>query len=165
MYTTDENPNPPVGFKYSDVLKNGKPVHEKYDSFSLKHPPMDLGRRAKIFSPFDALKGFNDAVASKNIIYEEKHTLTEEETNFLSDSLSKLHALTKNAKATGKSAVRISVTYFEPCTDPFNEAYMTKGQYITITGLVYKIDSEISNTLRVDDKYIDFHKILSIRII
>lgn len=47
-------------FRYRDVYKTGKPVHEKNDSFSVKHPPMEISRRAKIFSPFDALKGFSD---------------------------------------------------------------------------------------------------------
>ena len=45
-------------FRYREVYEKGKPVHEKNDSFSVKHPPMELSRRAKIFSPFDALKGF-----------------------------------------------------------------------------------------------------------
>ena len=48
----------PSSFRYKNVLEKGKPVHDKYDSFSLRHPAMDLSRRAKIFSPFDALKGF-----------------------------------------------------------------------------------------------------------
>ena len=50
----------PSSFRYKNVLEKGRPVHDKYDSFSLKHPAMDLSRRAKIFSPFDALKGFDD---------------------------------------------------------------------------------------------------------
>ena len=28
---------------------------------------MELSRRAKIFAPFDALKGFNEAIESKNV--------------------------------------------------------------------------------------------------
>jgi hypothetical protein len=28
---------------------------------------MDLSRRAKIFAPFDALKGFNEAIEEKNV--------------------------------------------------------------------------------------------------
>ena len=48
----------PSSFRYRNVLEKGKPVHDKYDSFSIRHPAMDLSRRAKIFSPFDALKGF-----------------------------------------------------------------------------------------------------------
>ena len=50
-------------FRYRDVYEKGKPVHEKNDSFSAKHPPMDVSKRAKIFSPFDALKGFSDELA------------------------------------------------------------------------------------------------------
>ena len=50
-------------FRYRNVLEKGKPVHDKNDSFSIRHPAMDLSRRAKIFNPFDALKGFNDELA------------------------------------------------------------------------------------------------------
>ena len=50
-------------FRYQKVYDKGKPVHDKYDSFSIKHPPMDLSKRAKIFSPFDALKGFNEELS------------------------------------------------------------------------------------------------------
>ena len=58
MSSTTNNTAPPSSFRYRKVLEKGKPVHDKYDSFSLRHPAMDLSRRAKIFSPFDALKGF-----------------------------------------------------------------------------------------------------------
>lgn len=60
-YKSEDSPLP-SNFKYTKVLEAGKPVHIKYDDFYLKHPPMDLGRRAKIFSPFDALKGFREAI-------------------------------------------------------------------------------------------------------
>ena len=53
----------PSSFRYRNVLEKGKPVHDKNDSFSIRHPAMDLSRRAKIFSPFDALKGFNDELS------------------------------------------------------------------------------------------------------
>ena len=53
----------PSSFRYRNVLEKGKPVHDKYDSFSIRHPAMDLSRRAKIFSPFDALKGFSDELS------------------------------------------------------------------------------------------------------
>lgn len=55
---------PPSSFRYMDVLEKGKPVHEKYDSFSIRHPAMELSRRAKIFSPFDALKGFGSELTN-----------------------------------------------------------------------------------------------------
>lgn len=63
----------PQDFKYIEVIRKGKPIHEKYDSFYLKHPPMELSRRAKIFAPFDALKGFNEAIASKDIQCKEQN--------------------------------------------------------------------------------------------
>ena len=62
----------PPGFRYAKTAARGRPRHEKYDTFYMKHPAMNIGKRAKIFSPFDALKGFNDAVASKEIKYVER---------------------------------------------------------------------------------------------
>ncbi|MCR5702579.1 MAG: hypothetical protein K6G76_10620 [Lachnospiraceae bacterium] len=59
--------NFPQDFKYIEVIKKGKNKHIKNDAFYLKHPPMDLSRRAKIFAPFDALKGFNEAIEEKNV--------------------------------------------------------------------------------------------------
>ncbi len=50
--------------RYKKVLEKGKPVHDPYDDFSIRHPRMDLTRRAKIFSPFDALKGFNEEISN-----------------------------------------------------------------------------------------------------
>ncbi len=50
-------------FRYRAAAEKGRPVHEKTDSFYAKHPPMALSRRAKIFSSFDALKGFSDELA------------------------------------------------------------------------------------------------------
>ena len=55
----------PADFRYRAVMLRGKPQHEKTDAFSIRHPPMPPGRWAKIFSPFDALKGFQEALAAK----------------------------------------------------------------------------------------------------
>ncbi len=53
----------PPNFRYRHVLEKGKPVHDRSDRFFAKHPPMELAKRAKIFSPFDALKGFGDELS------------------------------------------------------------------------------------------------------
>ena len=63
MSNTINSTDVPSSFRYRKVLEKGKPVHDKNDSFSIKHPPMDLSRRAKIFNPFDALKGFGDELS------------------------------------------------------------------------------------------------------
>ena len=60
-YHLDSGQMPPY-FKYVQVLQKGKPAHDKHDSFSIRHPSMDLGRRAKIFNAFDALKGFREII-------------------------------------------------------------------------------------------------------
>ena len=76
----------PSDFRYREVIAKGKPEHGRFDDFRIRHPKMATGRRAKIFSPFDALKGFNEAVASKNVIYTERKILSEEEQKKLTES-------------------------------------------------------------------------------
>jgi len=61
----------PSNFRYREVFLKGKPKHDKTDNFSIKHPAMDLGRRTKIFSPFDALKGFNDELTKSEKLNED----------------------------------------------------------------------------------------------
>ncbi len=55
----------PADFQYRDVALRGRPRHERTDAFRARHPQMDVGRRAKIFAPFDALKGFSAALAEE----------------------------------------------------------------------------------------------------
>ena len=58
----------PEGSRYIEVLRRGKPVHEPFDDFYINHPPMPLEKRAKIFSPFDALTGLSDAISQKAVL-------------------------------------------------------------------------------------------------
>ena len=62
----------PADFPHRDLFYAGRPVHQKFAEFWCRHPNMDPGQRAKIFAPFDALRGFSDAVSSKEVIYEAK---------------------------------------------------------------------------------------------
>lgn len=59
----------PANFRYRDVFLKGKPRHDQYDAFRIRHPQMDLGKRAKLFAPFDALRGFSFAILMKNEIH------------------------------------------------------------------------------------------------
>ena len=63
-----------INDRYKKVYERGKPKHSPYDDFSIKHPAMDLSRRAKIFSPFDALKGFNEEIASTEQSFEANYS-------------------------------------------------------------------------------------------
>ena len=60
----------PENFEYKDVFLKGPPVHGQDDPFLLKHPPMELSRRAKIFAPFAALDGFEEAIAAAEDLHE-----------------------------------------------------------------------------------------------
>ena len=55
----------PANFPYREVFLKGKPQHDSCDPFLSRHPGMDVGKRAKIFAPFDALAGFDDALAAE----------------------------------------------------------------------------------------------------
>ena len=62
-----EPPRIPAGFPYRQILLLGSPSHGSLDRFSARHPRMDLSRRAKIFAPFDALRGFDLALTAKRV--------------------------------------------------------------------------------------------------
>ena len=62
----------PEDFKYAGVFRKGKPQHDFYDTFRIRHPKMAAGKRAKIFAPFDALTGFSEAICAKDIEYTDR---------------------------------------------------------------------------------------------
>ena len=70
--------------KYGDIIEMERPQTEE----SLrKHPRMTLQNRAKIFSPFAALRGYDEQLAAEKQRTERvtKRILTEEEMSALSD--------------------------------------------------------------------------------
>ena len=152
----------PSGFSYRDVSDKGKPQHKKFDDFYAKHPFMDVGKRAKIFSPFDALKGFNEAIADKEVLYEVKIILDDEKKDELNRKLSVLQALTPNSRAAKRNHLVVSVTYFVPCSDRNNDAYGFRGRYVKLTGICMKVDSEITQTITIDETSISMDDILMI---
>ena len=152
----------PQDFKYIEVVRKGKPLHKEYDSFYLKHPPMDLSRRAKIFAPFDALKGFNEKVQSKEVLYVPKKELNEEEMRELNNQLTTLYNLTTNSRLARENNIHAEVTYFVPCMDIENENYLIKGRYVTVSGTVKKVDPIINKNIIVDNYDIFINAILQI---
>ena len=69
----------PADFRYREVFLKGKPQHDRFDPFRIRHPSMDRGRRAKIFAPFDALRGFREAIAAKDVPDSNEVQLSREE--------------------------------------------------------------------------------------
>ena len=152
----------PVNFRYREVFLKGKPCHDRLDAFRIRHPSMDRGRRAKIFAPFDALKGFSEAVAAKDVLYEERITLSQEDQEELNRRLAILHGLTYNGRMARANRVQVTVTYYEPCCDENHEAYGLRGRYRTVTGICRKVDAEGTGTILVGGARIRLEEILRI---
>lgn len=118
----------PADFRYREVFLKGKPQHDRFDLFRARHPSMDVGRRAKIFSPFDALKGFNEAIASKDILYRDRIELNEDDQNELDRRLQILKGMTYNGRMARANRIKVTVVYYVPCADENSEAY-AKAKY------------------------------------
>jgi hypothetical protein len=140
----------PAGFKYQDVFLKGKPRHDHYDSFRLRHPEMPPGKRAKLFAPFDALRGFDFAILMKNEIYTDKVGLSLEDQEELDRRFNILHTLTYNSRMARANRVQVTITYYEACSDENSEAYGLQGQYKTVTGICWNVDAEMTKTIQVD---------------
>lgn len=139
----------PAGFRYRDIFLRGKPEHNQADPFRRRHPSMDVGKRAKLFAPFDALRGFDEAVESKNVLYEDKVILNEEDAAELDRRLMILHNLTYNGRMARANQVEVTVTVYEACSDENHEDYGAKGQYQTLSGICWNVDAEVTKTILV----------------
>ncbi len=151
----------PEGFRYADVLAKGRPVHGTLDEFRIRHPGMDAGKRAKIFAPFDALRGFSGKLAAKDVPYVDRRDVLDSERDALDAKLRALAELTVNGRAARKNAVEVTVTWFEPCADAESEWFGLKGLYRTVTGVCLRADAA-EGKLDVDGTRIAFGDILSL---
>jgi len=97
----------PADFRHKELFMAGPPVHQKFDEFWCRHPSMDLNRRAKIFAPFNALKGFSEAISSKEVHYVKKHEVSPQSSEIIERQLSALSRLTAN----GKLATAASISW------------------------------------------------------
>lgn len=114
-------------------------VYQKYVYFTRpvsKRFPMDVQRRAKQFAPFAALRGLEETVRKKEIIYESRKVLSEE----------KKHELDMKLKMLAQG-MRVQATYFEQ-----NPWMQDAGRYHTICGTVEFFDPSVH--LRIDDTVI-----------
>lgn len=145
----------PVDFKYKSVVERGKPEPSR------RHPLMDAGQRAKIFAPFAALRGFDQAILSKDVQYEERRLLSNDERNELNRRLNILHDLTFNGRTARENKPVATVTYYVTCDDRNSEAYGMLGSYSTVTDIVWNVDT-VGKSLRIGKADIRFRDICSI---
>lgn len=116
--------------KYDDIIN--MPHH-----VSKKHPQMPLLDRAAQFSPFAALTGHAAAISETARITEERMTLDENNIETLDRKLRFL-----KEKLVEKPIVDLS--YFKP------DEKKKGGSYVTVTGVVKKID-EYEHNIFLDD--------------
>lgn len=103
-------------------------------------PQMDRSNRAKQFMPFDALKGFREALQEKERILVPKRELSEEQREELDYKLRQIQKMDM-----------VTVEYFQD------------GEYVQVTGIVTRID-ETSRILKVINTKIDFEDISAIKL-
>lgn len=108
-----------VAQKYSDILHASRPEPP------VKHPRMSISNRAKIFSPFAALRGFDDEISNEGAtkLLVKKVELSDEEKNKLSDKLLQV-----------KKGMKITVRYFVRVNE-------NAGRYEDISGTVVTLDT------------------------
>lgn len=95
--------------------------------------------RAKIFLPFDALKGFQEALREKEKVLVSKRILSNEEKEKISNKLIQI-----------KKGMIIKIIYFE------------NDEYIELEGIVSSIDF-VYKTIKIVKKEILFSDILDIK--
>ena len=134
--------------KYADILDMERPQSEES---MRRHPRMTLQNRAKIFSPFAALRGYDEQLAEEKQRSERvtKKILTEEEMSDLSD---KLMQVTKGMVVTAR--------YFKE--DTAHPEIPAVGNYITATGKVDAIDS-VFRTMQMNGEVISFEDLIELK--
>jgi deoxyribodipyrimidine photolyase-like uncharacterized protein len=100
---------------------------------------INRAERAKLFMPFSALKGFEEALREKEKKVEEKKELLEDAANTLNEIFQTL-----------KPNMLVTISYYN------------NDKYETITNTIKKID-KTKQLILIDDKQIAFQNILKIQ--
>lgn len=130
-----------VTHKYDDIINIEYPLKH---SDTIKHPRMSIQDRAKIFAPFAALKGYEEAITTKQKIVVSRIELSEESKECLDLQLGKI----KQLLAMGQHPI-VTVVYFQKD----NVSNENGGEYIQFTGMIAKFD-ESSHVLQIVEKRI-----------
>ena len=145
----------PVGLDAKATHKYDDIIHMEYPLKSadrIKHPRMSIEDRAKIFAPFAALKGYEEAIAAKQKIVVPRIELSEESKEYLDLQLRKIESLLMN----GQHPI-ITLVYFQNAKDLAEDS----GEYIQFTGMVAKFDQS-SRILQIVEKRFRLEDIYSI---
>ena len=131
--------------KYAAIIHTPRPVHRQ-DEFAFRHPPMERRKRAKLFAAFDALAGYDEALAEQEVIYVEREAPDEAKLAELDKKLNQLWQAYRESRSGVKymggselparfEAPVVTVRYFEEASE-----HDGRGLYRTVTGRVRKLD-------------------------
>lgn len=132
-------------FKYDDILNVPYPQ-------PTGRPRMSLEERAAHFSPFAALTGYEDAV-------EETARYTETAVELDEDEKTRLDALLRWIQEHLPQQPRAELVYFCP------DSRKSGGEYVTVTGVVQKLDLYRRTLTLEGDRVIPIEAIRSIGIL
>ncbi len=155
----------PADFPYDNILRLGRPRHPEQSAFGLKHPAMDRVRRAKLFAPFDALAGFDEAVSARDELYENRREISGEDAEELDRTLRFLRLRTANGRLARENQISVSVTFFVPCADPDSPAFGIRGQYRTVSGICRNVDPLVTRSLTVGTRSVPLRDLAGIEIL
>lgn len=116
---------------------------------SKKHPPMSLYARSAQFAPFAALTGYEDAVRETARETSEQIDIDDEIKAILDG---KIQILSEQIK----KKPEVSITYF------IHDLKKEGGAYITVEGIIKKIDTYNQNIVLVDRTEIQINDIIDI---
>ena len=131
-----------ISNRYDDIINLPRPES--------KHPHMSTADRAKILSPFAALKGHTETIRQKEILRVNKIDLSDEMAASLNEKLALL-----------EKGQMITVIYFFSAPGPDGSGGTAEGMYVTLSGIIKRLDS-ISRILEIDDHKINFDDIADI---
>lgn len=134
--------------KYDDIINLERPKSNR--------PSMSRADRAKIFMPFSALKGYEEAIEEKQKLTMERVVLSEEQKEELDRKLKVLaEMISKGIKPV------IKVSYFQTDFKISSKENREIGKYIEISGKLKKIDV-IYEVLSLEEMNIKMKDILDI---
>lgn len=127
---------------YYDII-HLSPLHQN-------RKKMSLSLRAKIFSPFAALEGYEDKIDDKSKIKTIKKELTDDQKNELNDNIIYLSSIDYKEK-------EIMISYY---TFNDNELFINNKK-----SKIKRIDLTLRNIILIDKEKIDFDNIIKINIL
>ncbi|MCQ2105826.1 MAG: hypothetical protein MJZ26_08550 [Fibrobacter sp.] len=140
-------------FNYDDIINLPYPRNDW--NFLIKHPRMSIENRAKIFSPFAALRGHSDAIDETA-----ERNLTVRQDELMEDSRIELNetiAILMESLSHGEHPI-VKVTHF------VQDRVLAEGigRYEEIEGMVAKLDAN-AQTIQIVDKVIFLANLKSLK--